>query len=141
MLYYYYLKLSGGLLQFVANQLLCHAPDRAAGGSGYQKLKSLGMSHIGDPMRQLARAGLDLLSFGLNRFGLSAAPVSVTEPEPTDRNVIIIFVVGGVSATEIEEIQGEISKLNEFSELTQRRIILGSNNIIATSDIYKIVYS
>ena len=44
------------------------SPQKAQSGPKSNSLSDVGLSHIGDPLRVLARAGLDLLSFGLNRY-------------------------------------------------------------------------
>jgi hypothetical protein len=45
--------------------------EKSPQASKSNSLSDIGLSHIGDPLRVLARAGLDLLSFGLNRYIIS----------------------------------------------------------------------
>lgn len=79
-------------------------------------------------------------------FGLSSGPVGTTDPEPSDRGVIALFVVGGLSAVEIGQIQSVLALYNSKisdggSENTLPKILLGSNSIVSPDNISGQIFS
>ncbi|EQC42794.1 hypothetical protein SDRG_00515 [Saprolegnia diclina VS20] len=85
------------------------------------------LQHVTDASEQLARAGIDLLKSGLSVFGLSGqgikgAPVVVPHLS-TPGAVCVVFVIGGISAHEVQAIA------DVMKGRTDVQLILGSTTL------------
>jgi hypothetical protein len=56
------------------------------------------------------------------------------ESHPSSNSVIVLFVIGGVSLSEVKQIQ---ELLDSDSGYGQTQVIIGSNNILSPSDLYQ----
>lgn len=90
--------------------------------------------HVESSLAQLKRAGLGLLTSGLGKLGLGS-PGSAA-PHPGDNNIIVIFVVGGISFEEVGQLKRLIE--NADRQLTKNfKVYMGGNDIFQPSDLFK----
>ena len=103
------------------------------------------LDFIESPMAKLKRAGLGLLSQGLGAFGwgggsnhpqgASSNPrIGIEAPHPGDSPVIVIFMVGGIVASEVDELRAVLA---EYRQQQPRgpRIVLGSNRALTAPEL------
>eukprot|EP01038_Epipyxis_sp_PR26KG_P007461 gene7461-10171_t len=85
-----------------------HSNDESGGQHELCKL----LEYIESPIQKMKRAGLGMLSMGLGRLGFASNSLSTSSiPRPSDNSVLIIFIIGGVSYREVQQVQ---SLLDEF---------------------------
>ncbi|KUF92494.1 hypothetical protein AM588_10003678 [Phytophthora nicotianae] len=85
------------------------------------------IQHIVDASEQLTRAGIDLLKSGFSKFGFGGSGGGQRGTNGSrllgDANVFVVFVVGGVTFEEIQEVH------DALSDNTKYQIILGGTTI------------
>jgi hypothetical protein len=74
--------------------------------------------------------------------------MAVRDPRPGDRSVLVLFVLGGVSAVEVAEVQHQLVLINtqqarhprsdsaSGTTVTGYDIIIGSNDLLSPDDVY-----
>jgi hypothetical protein len=96
----------------------------------------LGIRHLEDPVTALAKAGLGLFE----KFGFKGSRGS-SKPQPADCSTIVVFIIGGVSFIELCQIQQQLDDYGSLNEeISNLRIIVGSNNIVCPNDVYYDVF-
>ncbi|CAH0480043.1 unnamed protein product [Peronospora belbahrii] len=75
------------------------------------------IQHVVDASEQLTRAGIDLLRSGFSKFGFGLGDGSAGDYRSTstnrllgDSNIIVVFVVGGITFEEIQEVHDALSE-------------------------------
>ncbi|EEY69735.1 uncharacterized protein PITG_06220 [Phytophthora infestans T30-4] len=85
------------------------------------------MQHVVDASEQLTRAGIDLLKSGFSKFGFGGSGGGQRGTTSSrllgDANVLVVFVVGGVTFEEIQEVH------DVLSDNTKYQLILGGTTI------------
>ena len=111
-----------------------------------------GLVHIENPLFSFARAGLGMISQGLGSWGFgSASPSAPTVPHPSDHRDLVIFVVGGISSLEVQQLQEQLELLagaalpgdledDDNEQKILMRVYIGSTDIIGTEDVYLQTY-
>ena len=66
----------------------------------------------------------------MGRFGFGGGVATPDEPHLIDAPNLVIFVVGGISCTEIKQIQECFASNRSFN-----RVIVGSNRILSPDDM------
>ncbi|KAE8990697.1 hypothetical protein PF005_g19375 [Phytophthora fragariae] len=101
-----------------------------------------GIEQIVDASEQLTRAGIDLLKSGFSKFGFGAGSGNGSGKRGTngsrllgDSNVLVVFVVGGITFEEIQEVH------DALSDNTKYQIILGGTSITNSDIILKKLFS
>ncbi|CAI5715770.1 unnamed protein product [Hyaloperonospora brassicae] len=96
---------------------------------------SSAIHHVVDASEQLTRAGIDLLKSGLNKFGFGMGGGSSGDQHSTrgsrimdDSSTLIVFVVGGITFKEIQEVHDALSDNKKY------QIIIGGTTI-TNSDV------
>jgi hypothetical protein len=124
-----------GLLGRSLHAILKHREASLAGDRSAKRLYALSnYHHVESSLAQLKRAGLGLLTSGLGKLGLGS-PGSIA-PHPADNDVIVIFVVGGISFEEI----GQLKRiLHAAVGLTTRglKLYIAGNDIFLPNDIFE----
>ena len=102
------------------------------------------MEYIESPMAKLKRAGLGLLSQGLGAFGFgggstnparSSEPrMGIEAPHPGDSPVIVIFVVGGIVHSELEQIRAALVAHRQQQQ-NAPRVIIASNRSLSAPEL------
>ncbi|KAK1939959.1 Sec1 family domain-containing protein MIP3 [Phytophthora citrophthora] len=98
------------------------------------------IQHIVDASEQLTRAGIDLLKSGFSKFGFgggSDAGQRGTNGSRLlgDSNVLVVFVVGGITFEEIQEVH------DALSDNTKYQIILGGTTVTNNEVILKKLFT
>ncbi|KAG7393323.1 hypothetical protein PHYBOEH_006132 [Phytophthora boehmeriae] len=86
------------------------------------------LEHIVDASEQLTRAGIDLLKSGFSKFGFGGGSGGGQRGTNVNRllgesNVLMVFVVGGITFEEIQEVHDALSDNSKY------QIILGGTTI------------
>uniref|UniRef100_K3X5S3 Sec1 family domain-containing protein 2 n=1 Tax=Globisporangium ultimum (strain ATCC 200006 / CBS 805.95 / DAOM BR144) TaxID=431595 RepID=K3X5S3_GLOUD len=99
------------------------------------------LEHIVDASEQLTRAGIDLLKSGFSRFGFGVGggggrgASSGNQHLAASSDIIIIFVVGGITFEEIQEVHDALGDNSKY------QIILGgttiTNNEVILEQLFK----
>ncbi|KAF1318184.1 hypothetical protein FI667_g5706, partial [Globisporangium splendens] len=99
------------------------------------------LEHIVDASEQLTRAGIDLLKSGFSRFGFGVGGggdrggSSGNQHLAASSDIIVIFVVGGITFEEIQEVHDALSDNSKY------QIILGgttiTNNEVILEQLFK----
>lgn len=88
------------------------------------------LQHVTNASEKLARAGIDLLKSGFSHFGFTGSTFmnsSENVPHPSRASeVVVVFIVGGISFQEIGQIAQLASALEESNDV---QLILGSTTI------------
>ena len=90
------------------------------------------------PLRGLISRGL---GFGLSAVAGMAGMAGVTKQQPKTKDVseydtVLIFVVGGISATEIREVRQELAE-HQFGH--QPKVIVGGTSLLAPVDAARLL--
>ncbi|OWZ17222.1 hypothetical protein PHMEG_0008863 [Phytophthora megakarya] len=100
------------------------------------------IEHIVDASEQLTRAGIDLLKSGFSKFGFSVGSGNGSgQRSPNgsrmlgDSNVLVVFVVGGITFEEIQEVH------DALSDNTKCQIILGGTTITNNEIILEKIFN
>ncbi|KAL3672673.1 hypothetical protein V7S43_001967 [Phytophthora oleae] len=98
------------------------------------------IQHVVDASEQLTRAGIDLLKSGFSKFGFgggSDAGQRGTNGSRLlgDSNVLVVFVVGGITFEEIQEVH------DALSDNTKYQIILGGTTVTNNEVILKKLFT
>lgn len=83
-------------------------------------------TQIVDASEQLTRAGIDMLKSGFSRFGFgggATGPRTGIQHQLGASGVVVIFVVGGITFEEIQEVH------DALGEDTRQQIILGGTTV------------
>jgi len=72
-----------------------------------------------------------LLKSGLGRFGLKAKPL------PSDKRVIMFFVVGGLSLNEVDGVRQVFQDSSSFEQLPE--ILIGGTGLLDIVDVCNIL--
>ncbi|KAG6582910.1 uncharacterized protein IUM83_17410 [Phytophthora cinnamomi] len=101
-----------------------------------------GIEHIVDASEQLTRAGIDLLKSGFSKFGFGVGSGNGSGQRATnasrllgDSNVLVVFVVGGITFEEIQEVH------DALSDNTKYQIVLGGTTITNSEIILEKLFS
>lgn len=87
---------------------------------------------VGTALQELGRAGLDLLKSGFASLGFgSSAPAT---PHPTDTSVLVVFVVGGFTVSELREVHTAMDQLG-------MQVIVGGTTIASGDTIASAVFN
>ena len=134
-----------------------------------------GLAHVESPLLSLARAGLGLLSQGLSSVGLpglsgwgfgssssssstagsgagsassSVAAAVASAPHPAAHRDLVLFVLGGVSALEVAQLQTQLTRALSSSRSQQQgqpqqeqeevllRVFVGSTSLVGPDDVF-----
>jgi ribosomal protein L6P/L9E len=57
---------------------------------------------------------------------------------PGNQEVIVLFVIGGISYKEVGQVQ---AVLQEYTQISGNKIILMSNNIIGNEELLQLIFS
>ena len=115
-----------------SSSLLCRLVNALLNGSGPipTALKASGglLTHIDnkDPLLKMAKAGLGMI--------WSSVRAAEVDPSPATENTIIIFVLGGVSYTEIRQLSHLFE--NPTRESCAKKVVLISNKIIGPDELF-----
>ena len=85
--------------------------------------------HIKGILGSMATAGINMIS---GMFGWNKPKI----PRPTDNRVIIVYVVGGITGSEIRDIKKILSSQNMLKGHT---VFVGSNCICQADDVLSVV--
>ena len=99
-------------------EIACKASDE-----GSQAITIL--KHVQNPLLQIAKAGMGLLSAGIGRLGLNVRP-STPVAHPNTADVILIVVVGGITYRDVMQIQ---EMLRKNPATGGKRIVLISTSV------------
>ncbi|KAG7388135.1 hypothetical protein PHYPSEUDO_013095 [Phytophthora pseudosyringae] len=100
------------------------------------------IQHVVDASEQLTRAGIDLLKSGFSKFGFGVGGGSGAGQRGTngsrllgDADVLVVFVVGGITFEEIQEVH------DALSDNTKYQIILGGTTVTNNEVVLKKLFT
>eukprot|EP00644_Phytophthora_capsici_P001467 jgi/Phyca11/6250/fgenesh1_pm.PHYCAscaffold_10_\ len=98
------------------------------------------IQHIVDASEQLTRAGIDLLKSGFSKFGFGGGSDAGQRGTNGNRllgdsSVLVVFVVGGITFEEIQEVH------DALSDNTKYQIILGGTTVTNNEVILKKLFT
>lgn len=118
----------------------------ATGGHDGHVADIVGLAHVENPLFSIARAGLGILTQGLGSWGFGGATTTPRPPHPSDHADLIIFVVGGVSALEVQQLQDQLDSAwgaataEELHDEVLMRVFVGSTGILGPDDVFYQAY-
>lgn len=137
-------QITTGVLKELAERVCVGADGKSDGGES---------QNIADDLKHVASSlGGLLKSFGgetLGRLGLLkgvSKALSVEAPKPSDSEVVLFFVLGGVTADEIYEVRKAAASLlrggNDGFETSEKKvceILIGSTGLLGDGDVLRMV--
>ena len=96
------------------------------------------MEHVGSALQQLGKAGLNVLASGIGMFGIKNA---FSGPTILDRPVLLIFVVGGITWQEIQEISQAMTNYQAMEPKKSFDILIGSTAICEPNFVFQKLFS
>lgn len=97
-------------------------------------------TYIESPLKQMARAGLGLLSKGLGLFGGTPTASNNQLPHPAEQSVIVLCVVGGISSNEAVQVRQVLAQFNGTYG-PAKQVILLSNALLSSDEALSRVFA